>query len=175
VEASDHGFNYGFPLHSEGPRGSLRANNLLSAVQNPEVVDAKIDKKLAVQRLAGQFSSPHLPQFRISPLGLVPRKTEGEFHLIHHLSFPHGSFLGMDISSESMRVSYATVEDPIHTIKLAMAVLWPKQISRMCSNKATGITPDEPREFQSGMDEVGKKAEAAEKDCQVTSEERKAN
>lgn len=138
------------------------------------MVDTKIDKKLAVHQLAGQFSSPHFPQFRISPLGLVPRKTEGEFRLIHHLSFPHGSFLGTGISSESMRVSYATVEDAIHTIKLAMAVLWPKQISRMCSNKASGITPDEPSEFESGMDEICK-AEAAERDRQIISEERKAN
>ena len=117
VQLLSHGFNYGFPLHYEGPQDSSRATNLLSAIQNPEAVDAKIDKELAAHRLAGPFSSPPFPHFRISPLGLVPKKTEGEFRLIHHLSFPLGASLNDGISSEFTSVSYATVEDAIRTIK----------------------------------------------------------
>ena len=76
--------------------------NLLSAIQNPEAVesDAIIEKEIAAQRLAGPFSSPPFSHFRISHLGLVPKKTEGEFRLIHHLSFPRGSSLNDGISSE---------------------------------------------------------------------------
>jgi len=55
--------------------------------------------------------------FRISPLGLVPKKAEGEFHLIHHLSFPKGSSLNDGISPDHTSVSYATVEDAIRRIK----------------------------------------------------------
>lgn len=88
VELLSNGFKYGFPLHYEGSQNSSCAKNLLSAIQNPEAVDAKLDKEIAAHRIAGPYSSPPFPQFRISPLGLVPKKTEGEFHLIHHLSFP---------------------------------------------------------------------------------------
>ena len=117
VELLSHGFNYGFPLHYEGPQDSSCATNLLSAIQNPEAVDAKLDKEIATHRIAGPYSSPPFPHFRISPLGLVPKKTEGEFRLIHHLSFPQGSSLNDGISSEFTSVSYATVEDAIHTIR----------------------------------------------------------
>lgn len=107
----------GFPLHYEGPRFSCASNNLLSAMQNPTAVDAKISNELDAHRLAGPFSSPPFLVFRISPLGLVPKKIEGEFRLIHHLSFPKGSSLNDGISSHHTRVSYATVEDAIQRIK----------------------------------------------------------
>ena len=90
------GFTVGFPLHYEGPRFSCNSNNLISAMQNPTAVDAKISKELDACRLAGPFSSPPFPVFRVSPLGLVPKKVEGEFRLIHHLSFPKGSSLNDD-------------------------------------------------------------------------------
>ena len=35
------GFANGFPIHFEGQRSSSQAKNLLSAYDNPEVVDAK--------------------------------------------------------------------------------------------------------------------------------------
>ena len=111
------GFTMGFPLHSEGPHFSCHSNNLLSAIQNPTAVDAKLSKELNAQRLAGPFSSPPFPVFRISPLGLVPKKVEGEFRLIHHLSFPKGSSLNDGISPDHTSVSYATVEDAIRHIR----------------------------------------------------------
>ena len=117
VELLSNGFKSGFPLHYEGSQNSSCAKNLLSAIQNPEAVDAKLDKEIAAHRIAGPYSSPTFPQFRISLLGLVPKKTEGEFRLIHHLSFPKGSSLNDGISSEFTSVSYASVEDTIHTIR----------------------------------------------------------
>ena len=46
----------------------------MSALDNPEAVDAKLQKELEVRRLAGPFQSPPLSPFWISPLGLVPKK-----------------------------------------------------------------------------------------------------
>ena len=112
-----NGFMRGFPLHYEGTRFSCQSNNLLSAIQNPTAVDAKLAKELDAHRLAGPFSSPPFPVFRVSPLGLVPKKVEGEFRLIHHLSFPKGSSLNDGISTDHTSVSYATVEDAIRRIK----------------------------------------------------------
>ena len=84
------GFTQGFPLHFQGDRKSRTATNLMSALDNPEAVDAKLQKELDSHRLAGPFQSPPLSPFWISPLGLVPKKVQGEFRLIHHLSFPPG-------------------------------------------------------------------------------------
>ena len=112
-----NGFMRGFPLHYEGTRFSCQSNNLLCAIQNPTAVDAKLAKELDAHRLAGPFSSPPFPVFRVSPLALVPKKVEGEFRLIHHLSFPKGSSLNDGISTDHTSVSYATVEDAIRRMK----------------------------------------------------------
>ena len=98
VQLLASGFTFGFPLHFDGPRCSQEAPNLLSALQNPAAVNAKLSKELDAHRLAGPFSSPPFPVFRVSPLGLVPKKVEGEFRLIHHLSYPRGSSLNDGIS-----------------------------------------------------------------------------
>ena len=54
--------------------------------------------------------------FRISPLGLVPKKAPGEFRLIHHLSFPEGSSVNDGIPRELSSVHYATIDDAIKKI-----------------------------------------------------------
>ena len=98
---------------------SSTSKNLVSAFLHPTVVDDKIRKELDSHRLAGPFHFPPLHPFRISPLGVVPKKTPGEFRLIHHLSYPKGSSVNDDIESEHTRVCYATVDDAIKFIKLA--------------------------------------------------------
>ena len=108
------GFTHGFPLHFEGSHVSSSDPNLLPALQNPGVVNAKLNKELAAHR---SFFLPPFSVFRVSPLGLVPKKSPGEFHLIHHFLFPKGSSLNDEISPENTGVSYATVEDAIHFIE----------------------------------------------------------
>ena len=93
-------------MHFDGPRCSQEAPNLLSALQNPKAVSAELSRKLDAHRIAGLFSSPTFPVFRISPLGLVPNKVEGEFALIHHFSYPRGSSLNDGISSDYTTVLY---------------------------------------------------------------------
>ena len=117
VEFLYSGFSFGFPIHFEGERVSSTSKNLVSAFLHPTVVDDKIRKELDSHRLAGPF--PPLPPFRITPLGVVPKKTPGEFRLIHHLSYPKGFSVNDGIESEHTRVCYATVDDAIKFIKLA--------------------------------------------------------
>lgn len=112
-----HGFKNGFSIHFEGIHFSSDSNNLTSATENPSVVDAKIAKELEAHRLAGPFHNPPLTPFRISPLGVVPKKNFGEFRLIHHLSFPKGSSVNDGIPLEHSRVCYATIGDAINHIK----------------------------------------------------------
>lgn len=51
-----------------------------------------------------------------SPLGVVPKKTPGEFCLIHHLSYLKGSSVNDGISSDNTSISYATIADAIRHI-----------------------------------------------------------
>ena len=54
----------------------MRSQNLKSAKDNPTSVTEKLSKEL---------TAPFDP-FRVSPLGIIPKKSPGEFRLIHHLS-----------------------------------------------------------------------------------------
>ena len=99
-ELTVFGFTQGFPVHVQGERKSRTATNLMSALNNPEAVDAKLQKELEAHRLAGPFQSPPLSAFWISPLGLIPKKVQGKFRLIHHLSFPTGLSVNDGISSD---------------------------------------------------------------------------
>ena len=72
---------------------------------------------MAAARLAGPFASPPFPQFRVSPLGLVPKKTPGEYRLIHHLSFLRGDSVNDGIAPEYASVQYARVDDAVAIIK----------------------------------------------------------
>ncbi|XP_028403232.1 uncharacterized protein LOC114525965 isoform X1 [Dendronephthya gigantea] len=112
-----NGFQFGFPLHFEGIRISFFATNLVSALQNPEIVSAKLSKELAANRIAGPFDNPPFPNFRVSPLGVVPKKTPGEYRLIHHLSFPNGASVNDGIAPEHTSVNYARVDDAVSMIK----------------------------------------------------------
>ena len=113
------GFRDGFPLHYEGDPSCSDANNLISAIKNPYVVDGKISKELKAGRLAGPFRTRPFDPFRIFPLGVVPKKIPGEFRLIHHLSYPRGSSVNDGISPDHTSVSYATISDAIGHIKAA--------------------------------------------------------
>ena len=74
------GFSFGFRIHIQGAeRSSFEARNLRSALNNPKAVDSKLNKELEAGRLAGPFISPPLKYFRVSPLGLDPKKQPGVF------------------------------------------------------------------------------------------------
>ena len=91
----------------------------MSALDISGDVDTKLQKELEARRLAGPFQSPPLSPFWISPLGLVPKKVQGEFRLIHHLSFPPALSVNDCISSDHTSVKYATIDEAIQLIKSA--------------------------------------------------------
>ena len=93
------------------------SKNLVSALQNPQEVDKKLEQELAATRLAGPFSSLPFYPFTVSPLGLVPKKIAGDLRLINHLSFPNGSLVNDGIPSEFNSVQYTRVADTIHLLK----------------------------------------------------------
>lgn len=80
------GFRFGFPIPFHGLSSSTTAHNLLSAQQHPDVIDHYLAKEVLAQRVAGPFVHCPFPNFRVSPIGVVPKKNPGEFRFIQHLS-----------------------------------------------------------------------------------------
>ena len=92
------GFVHGFSIRYLGSLIAMRSQNLKSAKDNP-------------------FDVPPFDPFRVSPLGIIPKKSPGEFRLIHHLSYPAGSSVNDGIPKELATVKYATIDDAIRLIK----------------------------------------------------------
>lgn len=113
------GFTFGFRIYSDliVKEPVCSAPNLLSAKLNPEAVEAKLNKELQANRIAGPYLSPPFPNFHVSPLGIVPKKSPGEFRMIHHLSYPRGLSVNDSINPEHSSVTYSTIDDAIRCVK----------------------------------------------------------
>ena len=75
----------------------------------------KLRKKLqqeGLKVLLKAFQKPPLDNFRVSPLGLVPKKTSGEFRVIHDLSNPTGNSV-----NEGMFLIFQKIWNMILSIK----------------------------------------------------------
>ena len=115
-----HGFTFGFQIGCVGvpPPPTSGIRNLHSADTFSSVIDRKIAKELTLGRILGPYEvMPNYPNYRISPLGVVPKKTPGEFRMIHHLSFPEGFSVNDFIPKEMSSVQYATIQDAIYFIQ----------------------------------------------------------
>ena len=85
------GFSNGFRIPSYINRSSVSTigyANHSSACVHSNFVNTNLNHELALGRMAGPFASPTPPDLIIYTLGVVPKKTPGEYRLIHDLSFP---------------------------------------------------------------------------------------
>lgn len=110
------GFCFGFPIPFQGPSSSSAAPNLLSAQQHPDVVDRYLTKEVLTQRVAGPFADPPFRNYRVSPIGVIPKKTPCEFRCIQHLSYPHGASVNDGIPTEDSSVTYSRIDDAVGLI-----------------------------------------------------------
>lgn len=76
-------------------------------------------KEVALGRMFGPFSSPPFSNFRVSPLGVVPKKESGKFRLIHHLSHPKGSSVNDGIPKDDASVSYVSFDRAVMLVRQA--------------------------------------------------------
>ena len=111
------GFSFGFRVGFVGTSQLRLASNLRSAKDQPEILAAKLEKEWYAGRIVGPFSRPPFYNFISSPLGVVPKKTPGEFRIIHHLSYPDGSSMNDFIPEQFSSVQYASIGDAITLIK----------------------------------------------------------
>ena len=111
------GFSHGFRLHFQGPQEGSCSNNLVSASEHVGIVDQKLAKEIQAGRIIRPFEKPPLHNLKVSPLGVIPKKVQGEYRMIHHLSFPFGGSVNDFIPPEFCSVQYATVDDAVQIIK----------------------------------------------------------
>ena len=109
------GFNSGFKIKYSGQRFSSTCTNLVSTSQHPNEVKQKIDKEIALGRVAGPFDQVSLQNFRMSPIGIVPKK-DGGWRLIHHLSFPEGNSVNDFIDPDYCTVHYTPFDEVLEMI-----------------------------------------------------------
>lgn len=112
-----NGFRSGFSIHYSGPIKSMECKNLKSANQNPDIVRQKLAKELMEDRIAGPFKEAPFTNFRVSPIGLVEKKTKGEYRLIHHLSYPKGDSVNDFIDPELCSVQYTSFDQAIKLVQ----------------------------------------------------------
>ena len=94
----------------KGPQFSYHANNLVSAYQQPEVIDATLKKKCQLGRILGPFQTPPLPNFQTSGLRLVP-KHDGGWTIIYYLSVPLYISINHFIDPDDYSLPYCTIDD----------------------------------------------------------------
>ena len=145
VRLLNHGFTQGFDLRYYGSCAFREATNLKSAEDHPEVLRQKITKDVTAGRIAGPFVVPPFQNLQISPLGLVPKKEQGTFRMIHHLSFPKGSSINDGIAAADTYVHYQSIDDAIHCIKtFGKAAL----MSKSDIESAFRILPIHPNDYE---------------------------
>ena len=111
------GFKNGFSLNYTGPRQERNSKNLKSVAQNSEIVLNKINKEVVAGRVAGPFLVKPFENLQISPIGLVPKKSAGEYRMIHHLSYPKGSSINDHIDPELCSVQYTHFDEAVHMLQ----------------------------------------------------------
>ena len=130
-ESLQKGFTEGFQLHFQGPVTGHFSGNLVSAINNPEIVDNKLAKEIHAGRIIGPFDQPPLDNLRVPPLGVIPKKQPGEFRMIQHLSFAQGGSVNDFIPQEFCSVNYATVDNAVQIIK---------RLGKGCAMAKTDVT-----------------------------------
>ena len=107
-----NGFNFGFSLQYTGSRRYGEATNLKSAREAPDLVEHKLHKVVTLGKVAGPFESIPFPTFRVSPVGLVPKK-DGDVRLIHHFSYPVHDSVNYHIDSDICTVKYSNIDEAV--------------------------------------------------------------
>lgn len=113
------GFNSGFIIPSSilGDPEKHGYINHKTIDLNLECARKKIETELQKGRISGPFTNPPFENLVCSPLGLVPKKTPGEFRLIHDLSFPKGNSVNSHIDPFYSAVQYEVLDNCVELIQ----------------------------------------------------------
>lgn len=113
LKGISEGFRIGYNFGTK-PLGSCSCN-LLSAKQNPSVVDEYLSTELALGRIVE--CSDNIENIHFSPFRIIPKKNKpGKWRLIVDLSAPEGSSVNDAISKEWCSLSYVSIDDMVECI-----------------------------------------------------------
>jgi hypothetical protein len=118
-EAADilyNGFRYGFRINYAGPRVSYESRNLKSVLNNPAIAWEKVMNEVNAGRIAGPFSYRTISNLRVSPIGLVPKKTGG-IRLTTNLSSSINGSVNDFIDTSYTSVQYSSFDRAVVMIK----------------------------------------------------------
>ena len=90
------GFTEGFIIPTSAEPHALPVFNHPSIRQFKDIVKDKLNTELQAGRLAGPFDTPPFDPFYVSPISLIPKRTEGEYRLIQNLSYPYYNELSIN-------------------------------------------------------------------------------
>jgi len=109
---------YGADVGFTGRRVARFSRNMPTALSQPNIVSENLSREVALGRVAGPFPSPPLPNFQVSPIGLVPKKHSTKFRTIFHLSFPKSGETSIysSIPKEDFSLQYITIDNAIQGI-----------------------------------------------------------
>ena len=111
-----HGLRFGFKLQYSGSRLPVNANNSKSVTIHADLVREKINKEITLGRMAGPFDHPPLPTLRISPIFLAEKK-DGDYRLIHNLSYPLHNSVNDFIDEKYCSVQYSGIDDAVRLVQ----------------------------------------------------------
>ena len=112
------GFTAGFHFGHTSDIDEKICKNSKVAEANPTIVNRKLASEVKLGRLAGPFSEPPLPNFKVSPISLREKKDPGKFRLIHDLSHPYDdTSINSNIPKHCKEVQYASVSSAIKQIQ----------------------------------------------------------
>ena len=94
------------------------SGNLKSAYQYSDFASSQLNKEIIAHRILGPFLSPPIPNLRVSPIGVVPKKEPGQFRIIHHLSYPEGLSVNDFIDKNVASVNYTSFDQAVHIIQI---------------------------------------------------------
>ena len=79
-----------------------------------EAAMQKVQKEVALKRIAGPFEAPPLEHFKCSPLSMREKSTPGQFCLLHNLSYPHDdTAVNANIPVHKAKTSYSNIDDAL--------------------------------------------------------------
>ena len=112
------GLREGFRIGFSGPRTHSFYPNLRSANLHPDILEQNLLTEVLKGHTAGPFPFPPFKHFRISPLGLVPKKHSSQWRTIFHLSYPKTSptSINANIPIEDYTLQYITIDNAIHLL-----------------------------------------------------------
>ena len=139
------GFTNGFQIPSYAPTPLGEPDNHKSVYLNIDATSEKIQTEIDSGRVAGPFDAPPFQPFYVSPLGLIPKKSPGEWRLIQNLSFPKGTSVNDCMSDEHKRVSYEDFDHVMLIIQRLGRGCW---IAKSDMAHAFKLLPVDPESYK---------------------------